>query len=253
MDGNTLKNLREASARFSDTQKTLKVKDKNSMNSMIRIPWVSFGKEKSSTVGLQSGLWSTSFLFTSQLLILKLSEMYSETTAYPELFAPILSVLRSLRPQDKPSLLEKLQSTHADLLESIINISTTRKSSRSVLQWRKSVKVSIEVKNPKFQADYTFKKDLDPDENRAKLKQLTRQSKRETKAAMRELRRDSDFIDQLSYAEQNEKKDKLKAERVKNFGWMEDQQASINMQVRKGGELMTGGGSSIARKARVKR
>ena len=187
------------------------------------------------------------------MLLTKLVAMYTDVTAFPELMAPTLAVLRALRPQDEPSVLETLQSNHARLLESMMKISEERRSSRGVLQWRKSVKVSIEVKNPRFQADYTFKKDLDPDENRAKLKQLTRQSKRETKAAMRELRRDSDYIDQLTYAEQNEKKDKLKAERVKNFGWMEEQQASINMQVRKGGEMMTGGGSSVARKARVKR
>jgi hypothetical protein len=41
---------------------------------------------------------------------------------------------------------------------------------------------------------------------------------------MRELRKDSAYIDQLTYKEQTEKKEILKAERVKNFGWMEEQQ-----------------------------
>ena len=250
MEGPTLKSFRECSARYADTQRDSKEKNNSSL---LRISWDSFGKEKSSNLKVKSGILASSYLYTSQILIGKLVEMYSGMTAFPELLTPILSVLRSLRPQDKPPLLETLQLSHCDLLESIMKLSNEKKNSRNVLQWRKSVKISIDTKNPKFQADYTFKKDLDPDEDRAKLKQLKRQSKRETKAAMRELRRDSDFIDQLSYAEQNEKKDKLKAERVKNFGWMEEQQASINMQVRKGGELVTGGGSSIARKARVKR
>jgi nucleolar protein 14 len=179
--------------------------------------------------------------------------MYSDVKAFPELFAPLELVLKSLRPQDKPTISKELQKNHCNLLESLVKYSTIIKTNRESLQWRKNVKAAIDTKNPKFQADYTFKKDLDPDENRAKLKQLTRQSKRETKAAMRELRRDSDYIDQLSYAEQNDKKDRLKAERVKNFGWMEEQQASVNMQVRKGGELVTGGGSAVAKKARVKR
>lgn len=56
---------------------------------------------------------------------------------------------------------------------------------------------------------------------------LYRQSKRETKGAMRELRKDSNYIDQLTYKEQTEKKEILKAERVKNFGWMEEQQVII--------------------------
>jgi hypothetical protein len=252
VEGSAFKGIREASAKYAISRKEKDQKLKNE-NRHLSISWKTFGKEKKSNTDLKSGAWASSFLFTSQMLLTKLVAMYTDVTAFPELMAPTLAVLKALRPQDEPSVPESLQSNHADLLESISKISEDRRNTRAVLQWRKSVKVSIEVKNPRFQADYTFKKDLDPDENRAKLKQLTRQSKRETKAAMRELRRDSDFIDQLSYAEQNEKKDKLKAERVKNFGWMEEQQASINMQVRKGGEMMTGGGSSVARKARVKR
>ena len=244
MESPALKIFRECSSKSSLS---------GSKNEKLRIQWASFNKEKGVPSDLKTGNCARSFLFTSQLLLSELVGTYTNISAFPEMFAPVLQVLSAVRPQEKPALSKELQASHVTLLESIIRISADRKGSRSALQWRKNVKVSIEVKNPKFQADYTFRKDLDPDENRAKLKQLTRQSKRETKAAMRELRRDSDFIDQLSYAEQEAKKDKLKAERVKNFGWMEEQQASINMQVRKGGEMMTGGGSSIARKARVKR
>lgn len=248
MQGAVLKGLRECSSKHAIQQK----KEKRETVKQTRISWHTFGKEKNASQD-EFGSRATSFLFTSQMLMSKLSGVYSESMAYPELFAPTVTLLKSLRLQDEPRVSNQLLESHVDLTSTILTISEKRRRSRGVLQWRKNVKKSIEVKNPKFQADYTFKKDLDPDENRAKLKQLTRQSKRETKAAMRELRRDSDYIDQLSYAEQNEKKDKLKAERVKNFGWMEEQQASINMQVRKGGELMTGGGSSVAKKARVRR
>ena len=244
MESPALKMFRESASKSSQSA---------NKNEKLRIQWGSFNKEKGIPSDLKTGCCARSFLFTAQLLLSDLVATYTNISAFPEMFATVLQVLSAVRPQDKPALPLELQATHVTLSESIIRITAERKASRSALQWRKSVKVSIEVKNPKFQADYTFRKDLDPDENRAKLKQLTRQSKRETKAAMRELRRDSDFIDQLSYAEQEAKKDKLKAERVKNFGWMEEQQASINMQVRKGGEMMTGGGSSIARKARVKR
>lgn len=69
---------------------------------------------------------------------------------------------------------------------------------------------------------------------RVKLKQLNRQLKRESKAAVRELRRDSDFLDQERFKEQSEKQARLKDERVKNFAWMEAEQATINQQVRMG-------------------
>jgi hypothetical protein len=48
---------------------------------------------------------------------------------------------------------------------------------------------------------------------------------------MRELRKDSNYIDQLTYKEQTEKKEILKAERVKNFGWMEEQQVIIHIHI----------------------
>lgn len=64
--------------------------------------------------------------------------------------------------------------------------------------------VGIQAKNPRFQVDYKLKKDIDPDETRVKLKQLTREKKREQKAAMRELHRDSDFIEQERFKEKSE-------------------------------------------------
>jgi hypothetical protein len=70
---------------------------------------------------------------------------------------------------------------------------------------------------------------------------------------MRELRRDSDYIDQERHKEVTEAKDKRREERVKNYGWMEAEQASVNMQVRQGKGLMKGGGSNVDKKARVKR
>ena len=48
---------------------------------------------------------------------------------------------------------------------------------------------------------------------------------------MRELRRDSDFLDQERFREQQEFLAGLKEERVKNFAWMETEQATINQQV----------------------
>ena len=49
--------------------------------------------------------------------------------------------------------------------------------------------------------DYNYLQDIDSDQSRAKAKQLKRQLNREQKAVMRELRRDSDFIDQARYKE----------------------------------------------------
>ena len=162
--------------------------------------------------------------------------------------------MQSLRPHDEPHKLDhNLIISHTNLLENLIKLCQQTKQSRKPLQWRKPIKFIIETKNPRFQVDYQFKRDIDPDQDRVKLKQLTRQKKREEKAAMRELRRDSEFLDQEKYTEKLNQSNKMKLERQKNFSWMEDQQASINQQVRKGGELLRGGGSSISKKPKIRR
>ena len=228
----------------------------NSKEITSKVSWKYFGKSK--TLDSVDSQQSLSLLSCTQTLLAHFIEKHSKISAFPELFNPLLTVLRALRPQDEPKLPTDSQLTHANLLEEMTTIANRHVSTRHPLQWRKKGKVIIEGKNPRFQADYTFKKDLDPDENRAKLKQLQRQMKRETKAAMRELRRDSEFIDQIAYEEQSQKKIKLRDERVKNFAWMESEQAMINQQVRKGGELLRGGGSgrakmNVTRKKRDKR
>ena len=92
--------------------------------------------------------------------------------------------------------------------------------------------------------DYKFKKDKDSDRDRAKLKQLNRQVKREQKAAMRELRRDSNFLEQEQYKEVQEQKQLLKEIRHKNYNMMGDEQGVINKEMRIGLGLK-GGGSGI--------
>lgn len=84
------------------------------------------------------------------------------------------------------------------------------------------------------------------------MKQLNKQLNREKKAAMREIRRDASYLDQERFAEQADTQTRLRNERVKNYAWMEAEQATINQQVRKGNGLMKGGGSAPAKRPRVK-
>ena len=127
---------------------------------------------------------------------------FKHITAFRELFDNhILPNLKLMRPHDEPKLSEHIILSHTLLLEKLVTTCTESIKTRKVLKWRKPQRIIMETKNPRFQVDYKLKRDNDPDENRAKLKQLTRQKKREEKAAMRELRRDSDFLDQEKYKE----------------------------------------------------
>lgn len=218
-----------------------------------KVQWFVFSS-KAETRAAKEGLAATSLLIAAYALFDAVIGVFEGSSALPEIVEPVLVTLRAVRPQSKPTALPAwVQERHLATLERAIATTDKVRSTRQPLQWRKTSITSIETKAPRFQLDYTFKKDADPDQDRAKVKQLTRQLKREKKAAMRELRRDSDFIDQERYKEQQAAKEFRRAERVKNFAFMEEQQATINLQVRQGKGLMKGGGSSVAKKARIKR
>lgn len=184
---------------------------------------------------------STAIATSALQLIKTLHERFNNFSAYPEMMSIVIPTLTS----------KILRAVDGDV-GSIQNHCSQIVSSRQPLQWRKTSVQSIEMKTPRFELDYTFKKDLDPDAERVKLKQLNRQLKREKKAAMRELRRDSNFLDQQKYVETARESAARQNERHKNFSWMEEQQATINQQVKKGKSLLKGGGSGVGKKRKIK-
>lgn len=224
--------------------------------SSLRVTWQAFLNNGTELSHIQEDLptASASILSSVYTLLSKfIIPKYSEQSAFPEFIQPTQVALQMLRPHDKPQLPKDLQKLHLATLESIDTTATSTCSAREPLLWRKTTKAVVESKIPKFDAHYSMRKDQDPDKDRVKLKQLSRQFKREKKAAMRELRRDSNFIEQERFKEQQEAHEKRRAERVKNFAWLEDQQATINEQVRKKDGELKGGGSGAGKKPRVKR
>jgi nucleolar protein 14 len=65
------------------------------------------------------------------------------------------------------------------------------------------------------------------DENKGLAKQL----RREEKGASRELRKDAEFLARARDQEKAQGQQARQAERHTNFGWLEEQQASLNLQV----------------------
>lgn len=179
-----------------------------------------------------------------------IAERHASSPALPELLLPLLDSLRAVQPSAAPALPPNFSSLVTSVLAAAASDASKQQGSRRPLQWRKEDKAAsaLETKAPKFQLNYTFKKDQDPDANRAKLKQLNRQRTREHKAAMRELRRDGEFLDREQFKEKSSAAEERRNERAKNFAFMEQQQAHINEQVRKGGSLLKGGGSGVVPK-----
>eukprot|EP01039_Chlorochromonas_danica_P002742 gene2742-2995_t len=204
------------------------------------VQWAVFGSNAS-----DSSKAAVMVLQTLFALVETIVERYGDLSAFPELSSGLYESLRLLRPHSKPALSTSWQQRTLALLERFTNKRNEIKLERSPLQWRPPVKICVESKTPRYEVQYVFRKDRDTDKDRIKLKQLTRELKREKKAAMRELRRDSAFLDNERFQEKMRQTEESRAERVKNFAWLEEQQATLNQQVRKGKGLMElkGGGT----------
>lgn len=73
--------------------------------------------------------------------------------------------------------------------------------------------------------------------------------KRSKKAVKRELKLDGEFIELKRRQEISSITSAARAKRNKNYNWLQDEQATINQQVRKGKGLMKGGGNSAVKRA----
>ncbi|CAM9846481.1 unnamed protein product, partial [Chrysoparadoxa australica] len=81
------------------------------------------------------------------------------------------------------------------------------------------------------QESYNFRKDSHLDQDSAKFKQLKRQVKREKKGAIRELRRDAEFLDRQRFEDKQAARAARKKQLNKNAAWLQEQTATLRQQV----------------------
>lgn len=246
------------------SQHTLNAKDRKSKDTdkcskvleSISFQWSHFSRS-SSDGNDQSNLVESILSMTYKLILKGLIPLYSGYSAFPELMYPISQLLPRILPHQEPVLSYNIQLLHCEILESFQKLIPKVLAERIPLQWREKHTSVVDSKTPKYHINYVIKRDREEYDNenkeKSQLKQLNRQLKREQKAAMRELRRDADFIEQEAYKEKQAKLEQQRNERIRNFSWLEEQQATINQQVKQGKGLMKGGGSFVAKKPRVKR
>ena len=232
-----------------------------------------------STTNISSSILSVTFLLIEILL-----QRYENVSCLPELFEIILVNLMEListnnnnnqtnnetisqnnvnnsnnNVNNNPKFSLLWNNKYNLLIEKIIFKCNIIKTTRKPLTWRPKLKIILETKLPKYETSYKLQKHLNStststlnnnnsDESKIHLKQLQKQLKRENKAAIREIKRDNEYLEELKYVEKNEKKVSLQNERHKNYNWLEQQQAIINTHVKKFKGELRGGGSGILKK-----
>ncbi|KAJ1019476.1 hypothetical protein NDA16_004593 [Ustilago loliicola] len=139
---------------------------------------------------------STTLLSVALSLISNFSDLYNGSTSYVELFTPFSTIL-SLSPSTSSSTLS------STLDRSLKNASSSRRYLR--LQAHRAIAIASHV--PKFdQQGYNpdRKSALDPDAERVQIQKMKALIKKERKSAIRELRKDNQFIAEVRRQDQAE-------------------------------------------------
>ncbi len=139
-------------------------------------------------------------------LINNMIDLWTEKTAFCESFDPIYSVLHFLSGKScsgklnaaiKNSISTTLNKLHQGLRQSL--------AARKPLLLHNHRPLAIKTSIPKFEESYNPDKHYDPDRDRAEMSKLKAEHKRERKGALRELRKDANFVARESLREKKER------------------------------------------------
>ncbi|KAJ3007859.1 UNVERIFIED_CONTAM: nucleolar complex protein 14 [Siphonaria sp. JEL0065] len=154
-----------------------------------------------------------SALATAVNLIGQFSRVYSDASGFIEIYAPLLEKLVKFeglvskkpfaKAAKKPSeTLVGIFKTNIDLVKGLL-VSAALKRKPLLLQKRKAMAIKSFV--PKFQEHYSMDRRFDANRDRAKVKKDQAEYKKEYKGAMRELRKDGQFIARQRLVDRKEK------------------------------------------------
>lgn len=187
-------------------------------------------------------------LFQRHLDIVGVSRDGSEREMFTEMTKSLLCIKGSRKDLPLPIYVKNVIAETARKSSSTCASDTKREP----LQRRKGAsakELAIKTLAPRMEdpSRYNMSKDKGKSALQAEHDRHRREYKREHKAAMRELRLDNAFIETERRKAKNETDKKAKEKRHKNFAWLEQEQATMNQQVRMGGSLLSGGGIGAAK------
>ncbi|KAF3482159.1 nucleolar complex protein 14 [Arthroderma uncinatum] len=133
-------------------------------------------------------------------------ELWGTKLSVPEIFGPTHAVLQHLAESCPKGTLPSALSVHIrQSLKTLKTLVANAKNARRPLLLHNHRPLAIKSSIPKFEESFNPDRYYDPDRERAELSKLKAEHKRERKGAMRELRKDSNFIARESLREKKEK------------------------------------------------
>ncbi|KAF8978069.1 nucleolar complex protein 14 [Entomortierella lignicola] len=158
---------------------------------------------KMKDAALEKNSFRVSALSATADLLLKYALLYASASAFKELFNGPIKLLKTLSSVSQFS--SSLKSQFDKALDRIQKLDTFSSDSRAPLQLQAHKPVPIASYVPKFEEGYSLDKHYDPDVERAQAHKLQIQYKKEKKGAIRELRKDAQFVAREKLRVQREK------------------------------------------------
>lgn len=172
----------------------------------------------------------------------------AQTEVFEQITKAILNLNIGSKQNKIPKALAKDVRNTAEILHRKLKIDKNRVplSRRSTA---KASDLAIQSLAPRMEDPnkYSMAKDKGKTRMQAERDKIRREYRREHKAVSRELRLDAAFIETERRKQKELSDGKARAERNKNYAWLEQEQATINQQVAQGGGLLRGGGIGAAR------
>ncbi|KAG0047714.1 nucleolar complex protein 14 [Gryganskiella cystojenkinii] len=163
-------------------------------------------------------------------LLLKYAILYASTTAYTEMFQGPMQLLKQLSSHSQFSSSLKTKLSKAQ--DRIEKLNTFSSDSRTPLQLQAHKPVPIASYVPKFEEGYSLDKHYDPDVERSQAHKLQVQYKKEKKGAIRELRKDAQFVAREKMRVQREKDTEYNAKIKGIMSGLEADQGEKNAEAR---------------------
>ncbi|EXJ86975.1 hypothetical protein A1O3_03930 [Capronia epimyces CBS 606.96] len=132
--------------------------------------------------------------------------LWRQKSAFPELVSPLVHAVGHIAGQSA-KLPKSIVKLAADTLETLQSLQEAAIDSRLPLLLHNHRPLAIKTSIPAFIDNYNPGRHYDPDQQRAQISKLKAEYKKERKGAMRELRKDANFMAREQLREKKEKDD----------------------------------------------
>lgn len=146
-----------------------------------------------------------SLIHTFITLLNSASDLWAGKSAFFEIFEPVQQVLRHVNKSTKGKLSSTVQDNLQSTLDKLDAHLSRARATRRPLLLHNHRPLAIKTAIPKFEETFNPDKHYDPNRERAELNRLKAEFKRERKGAMRELRKDANFVAREKLREKKER------------------------------------------------